>query len=317
MPNLSDFPDEPRYSIKKISELTGIRPVTLRAWERRYTVLTPHRSDNRYRKYSERDLQILRWLKNQVDNGFTISSVAEELHKMAETGDWVDAIPTSPTNQLGKPIKPPQVYANQLYRALIKHDENRASDLLKEVFAGYDLRTVFASVLAPCLVEIGEAWYRGALTITTEHFASAFLRGKLLTLLQAYPSRRNAPLILVGGAPTEQHEIGALMLAVLLRSVGYRVEFLGPDLPLQDLAEYARHEKPGMIILSAVTEPAALELRPMQSLLNKLRPMPIFAYGGRAFDLHPKLRDEVEGTFLGENLDTTTENIADLFASRN
>ena len=76
-------------------------------------------------------------------------------------------------------------FLNPAVQALIKHDENRSSDLLREAHALFDLITVCTKVLIPALREIGEAWYRGEIRVTTEHFASAYLRGKLLSLLQA------------------------------------------------------------------------------------------------------------------------------------
>ncbi len=312
MPILSEISDEPKYTIKTVSARTGIRSVTLRAWERRYEVLNPQRMDNRYRQYSERDIEILRWLKHKVDSGLPISAAASELRRMVKSGEWAEVLPAGITPQAGRAVHPPQYYADQLYRALIKHDETRSGELLQETFTSFDLMTSFSEVLTPCLVEIGEAWYRGAIRITTEHFASALVRGKLLTFLQAYPIRRTAPGVLIGGAPGEQHEIGALMVAVLLRSQGYRVEYLGPDIPLDDLADYARYEKPRMIILSATTEPAALELRSMQALLSRQRPAPVFAYGGRAFNLRPELRGQIPGFFLGETLAGALERAAEL-----
>lgn len=309
MPIISEISDEPKYTIKTVSARTGIRSVTLRAWERRYEVLNPQRMDNRYRQYSERDIEILRWLKSRVDSGVPISAAAKELRQMIKTGEWAEVLPGGIAPQAGRAVYPPQVYADQLYRALIKHDETRSAELLQEVFSSFDLVTAFSEVLTPCLVEIGEAWYHGAIRITTEHFASALVRGKLLTLLQAYPMRRNAPGVLIGGAPGEQHEIGALMLAVLLRGEGYRVEYLGPDIPLDDLADYAKYEKPRMIILTATTETAALELRSMQALLSRQRPAPIFAYGGPAFNLRPELRSQIAGVFLGETIPTAVEQV--------
>lgn len=309
MPTLAEISDEPKYTIKTVSARTGIRSVTLRAWERRYEVLTPQRMDNRYRQYSERDIEILRWLKNRVDSGVPISLAASELRRMVKTGDWAEVLPTGILPAVGRPVQPPKAYADQLYRALIRHDEIRSSELLQEIFSSFNLITAFCDVLTPCLVEIGEAWYRGAIRITTEHFASALLRARLLTLLQAYPLRRSAPKILIGGAPGEQHEIGALMLSVLLRSEGFRVEYLGPDIPLDDLADYAKYEKPQMIILSATTETAALELRSMQALLSRMRPAPAFAYGGRSFNLRAELRHQIPGIFLGETLDEAADRV--------
>ena len=308
---ISDISDDPKFTIKKVSAQTGIRTVTLRAWERRYGVLNPQRAGNRYRLYSERDVAILFWLKSQQDKGLSISAAAAELDKMRESGKWAEAIPVRVATH-GADAKSMQIYTSQLYQALIKHDEVRANEVFQQVQGILNLKALLYSVLTPCLVEIGEGWYRGDLSITTEHFASAFLRGKLLAMLQAALPTRRGPALLIGGAPGEQHEIGALMMAVLLRSQGYPVEFLGPDVPLEDLAEYARHEKPAMVILSATTAPAALELRQMQGLLNRLRPAPIFAYGGRAFNLNHDLPRQINGIFLGESMEEALANIASL-----
>lgn len=265
MSTIKDLPDDPKFTIRAVSEKTGIQPVTLRAWERRHEVLSPHRADNRYRLYSERDIAILRWLKHRIDEGTSISNAVSELRSMTNRNVWPEAIPQAPSQvSSATNSAPPSYYARQLYNTLIRHDEGRAGDLLRDAHARFDLLTVCQEVIIPALREIGDAWYRGDIRVTTEHFASAYLRGKLLSLLQAYPTKRGAPLILIGCAPMEQHELGTLMMAVLLRSEGYRIEYLGPDIPIEDLAEYARYEHPDMIILSATSESSAREMRPMQ-----------------------------------------------------
>lgn len=96
MKTITDFPDDPKYTIKAVAAQTGIRPVTLRAWERRHEVLTPHRSDNRYRLYSDRDVAILRWLKKRIDEGVSISNAISELRSMTRNGVWPEAVPTMP-----------------------------------------------------------------------------------------------------------------------------------------------------------------------------------------------------------------------------
>lgn len=312
MASIIDLPDEPVFTIKKVSSQTGIRPVTLRAWERRHEVLNPHRAGNRYRLYSERDVAILRWLKNRVDEGSSISSAVSELRSMTSNNAWPEAIPQAPVPGKRTASNPPSYYANEIYHALIKHDENRSSELLRDVHGQFDLLTICMEVLVPALRQIGDAWYHGEIRVTTEHFASAYLRGKLLSLLQTYPARRSSPLIMVGCAPMEQHELGSLMLAILLRSEGFRVEFLGPDLPVEDLADYASYEHPAMVILSAISESSAREMRRMQQLLNRARPSPVFGYGGLAFDLHPELRSEIPGTYLGGTLEMAIKTIKGL-----
>ncbi len=100
MTAINDLPDDPKFTIKSVSLQTGIRPVTLRAWERRHDILTPFRAKNRYRLYSERDIATLRWVKNRLDTGMTISSVAIELGKFETDGIWPEVLPMMP--DLGK-----------------------------------------------------------------------------------------------------------------------------------------------------------------------------------------------------------------------
>jgi len=299
---IADFPESPQYTIKDVSVQTGIRPVTLRAWERRYNLLTPHRSDNRYRLYSDRDVAVLRWVKNRVESGISISSAVSELRTLRNTGAWPEAVPSlQPIGARDHP-NPPEFYVRHLIEALIRHEEDAASELLRQAHAIFNLTTICLDVITPCLVEIGEAWHRGEIRITTEHFASTFLRGKLISLLQAYPTRRSAPYVMIGTAPSEQHDIGSLMLAVLLRRDGFRVEYLGPDVPIEDLVDYARYEHPALIILSATSEHSAQELTDVQGKLARLRPAPMFGFGGRAFNQKIALREQIPGIFLGETL---------------
>jgi len=313
---ISEFSEEPKYTIKNVSAQTGILPVTLRAWERRYQVLSPGRSGNRYRLYSERDVAVLRWLKSRVQNGISISFAVDELLHFTKNGTWPEAVPTSLLLGMLQSNTPPAKYARRLYHFLTNYDESGAGQLLREIFANYDLKTITMEIFTPCLVEIGEAWTRGEIKITTEHFASAFIRGKLMSLLQAYPLMRNVPFIVIAGAPTEEHEIGALMMAVLIRSEGFQVEFLGSDIPLDDLIYHARYEKPDMIILTATTRIAALELKRMQEKLNQLRTVPLFGYGGFAFNLEPELIKMVPGIFLGNSMDSALDKIKSLLGGR-
>ena len=309
MATIIDFSDEPKYTIKAVCTQTGIRAVTLRAWERRYEVLNPYRSENHYRLYSERDIAVLRWIKNRVDGGLSISSAVSELKSMNRSGLWPESIPSAPSALPTSPTIPPDQYAGKLLQALLRHNESLAGDLLREANSLFDLATICTAIITPALVEIGEAWYRGEVRVTTEHFASSFIRGKLLSLLQTYPTRRSSPYIMLGAGPTEQHEIGSLMMAVLLRSNGFRVEYLGPDIPLEDLADYASYEHPNMIILTASLEPAAMELAHFKEKLSRLRSVPVFAYAGRVFDQKPDLRKKIPGLYLGKHMDEAVSTI--------
>lgn len=315
--SIENLSDSPKYNIKAVCAQTGIRPVTLRAWERRYQLLNPHRTNSNYRLYSERDLAILRWLKSRVDGGLPISTVASELIEMRRMGLWPEAVPQLklPASASSQQAVAPNAQAKHLYEALVAHDEALAAQIITETYALYDVTTICLEVITPCLVNIGDAWQQGRIRIITEHFASNFLRGRLMALYQAQPTPRAAPRIIIGCAPSELHDIGSLMLALLLRREGFRVEFLGQDVHVDDLLEYARLERPALICLAASTEAASRELRRLHNGLVNMRPRPKFGFGGRIFNLKPNLRETIPGTFLGENLREAVTRIQQVLSS--
>jgi DNA-binding transcriptional MerR regulator len=317
MATIVDFSIEPKYTIKAVAWQTGIRPVTLRAWERRHDVLNPHRSDNHYRLYSERDIAILRWLKYRIDDGVSIRSAVNELHSMTSKSVWPEAVPHAPLQvpDQGSPALPPRQYAKQLSIALTRRNELIAGETLRDVFAQFELSVAFIEILVPVIERINRARYHDEISAADERFSTAYLRSKLISLFQAYPSRSHSPLVLVGCAPMETHELNSLMLAVLLRSEGYRVEYLGPDISIEDLAEYSQDVLPTLVILSASSEFTAREMRRMQSMLQGGRSAPVFAYSGEAFD-QPHLRSEIPGRYLGSSLLETFNTAQDILRSR-
>jgi DNA-binding transcriptional MerR regulator len=299
MPTLADLSDTPKYRIASVCAQTGVQSVTLRAWERRYNLLKPRRTGSNYRLYSERDVALLRWVKQQVDGGAPVSQAATEVQAMRRTGHWPEAAVVLPKRVNAAPAS---TYAAQLYHTLTAHDERGAGKVFDEAYAVFDLAVLCLEVVTPCLVQIGDAWERGTLRIATEHFASGYLRGRLLTLFHSSPLRRNALRILAGSGPGELHDIGSLMFALLLRRDGYQVEFLGPDVQIDDLLAYAREAPPALICLAANAKDTALELSRVNAGLAGLRPRPKFGYGGAAFTADARLQDAVAGVFLGENM---------------
>lgn len=313
MVSIAEYPQDGKYTIKVVSERTGVQSVTLRAWERRYDFLEPERLANNYRLYSERDIQVVRWITHRLDEGLTISNAVREYKGLREKGIWPEALPTvlAPAPSQA-PAFPPERYAAMLYDALTAHDEGKARQTFDAVQSMFDLNTIFFKIFQPCLYRIGDAWYRGEIRIAAEHFASAFVQGILMDLLRAFPVYSNAPSLLVGCAPEEFHEIAPLMLSVLLRREGYQVEFLGPDLPVEDLVFYAGDTAADMVILSAGFEHTAEPLGKMQALLDGLPSRPKLGFGGRYFNENEGARREMNGVFLGLTLEEAIRNVHDL-----
>ena len=316
MTTINDLPDEPKYSVKRISDLTGILPVTLRAWERRYGILKPARDKNQYRLYSDRDLAILRWLIIKKNSGVSISTAAENLKHMIGEDNWPEVIPFAIAQTKTISLVPPQRYAEELFELLIKHDEVDAASLFEDVVSKFDLETLIEKIITPMLNSVGKAWFQGDVMISTEHFASAFILSRLNNLYISLPIVNKGPGILIGGAPTEEHKMGALMMAILMRNRGYRVEFLGANLHLDDLADYAKQKLPALVVLTASTSRAAMELVWAQAKLNTISPAPIFCYAGLAFDCAPGLVKKIPGIYLGRSMVKVFDQISPLLNAK-
>jgi len=266
--------------------------------------------------YSDRDLAILRWLINKKNNGVSISNASANLHEMIKQNNWPEVIPFGIAQAKTVSAVPPQRYADNLFDLLTKHDEVEAARLFEEVISKFDLETLIEKIITPTLISVGKAWVRGEIMISTEHFATAFVLSRLNNLYISLPIVNKGPKILIGGAPGEEHEMGALMMAVLLRNRGYRVEFLGANLHLDDLVDYSQQEKPIMVVLTASTNRVAMELLRAKAKLNTVSPAPIFCYAGFAFDFYPELVQKIPGYYLGNSMVNALDEIKQLLRGK-
>ncbi len=299
---MTEIADKPRYRINAVSKKTGIIPVTLRAWERRYQVLTPNREENTYRLYSDQDIEILRWLKTQVDSGISISQAAAELKDNQAAGITIEPRPDVEKPVLRVDDHGTKLLAGELYTMLVAHNEIGAAAIFEQAAASLPLNELLEKIIIPVLVRVGEEWYLGRILVATEHFASNFLHARLMKIFLKIPLRRGTKRLLVGGAPGEMHELGILMMSILLREAGYQVEFLGPDMPLDDLVDYAAEVNTHMVILSATTREAAEELTRFRHKLERLKKPPLFGFGGGAYAYFPEMIAATPGIFLGKTL---------------
>jgi len=319
MASILDYSDEPRFNINSVAKLTSMQPVTIRAWERRYQLVVPKRAANGYRLYSERDIAILRWAKRGVEQGYPISTVNSQLKDAIKKNDWPEAVLSDKSTVAVHPAR--TINRSELVqnfsKALIRHDERMSSDLFADALGSLKLADLFESILIPALVDIGDRWERGEIGVATEHFASQFIQTKIMAIYQSLPLHPSCPKLIIGCAPDELHEIGPMMLATLLRDAGYKVEYLGPDLPLDDLLIYVREEMPKMLILSATMKASAEDMIRFSEKLSGLKPSVAFGFGGAAFILFPDLQLKINGHYLGPSISESIKKINDLFPLKN
>jgi MerR family transcriptional regulator, light-induced transcriptional regulator len=298
---------KPLYNIKAATEATGLPATTLRAWERRYGALSPGRTSSGYRLYSEHDIAILRWLKARVDAGMSISRAIELLSRERERSrpqaiwwaeEHIDSLPAS---------------RQALLVSLLRFDEARSDEILEQAFAAYGLEGASERIIAPAAVQIGEGWHKGQVSTAAEHFASSYLRRKLESVINAVPRREEGSLIVLGCAPNDWHELGLLLIYLFLLRRGYRVLYLGQNVPLTQFIEEMKRLRPALVMISASTEESVAGLIQIGQAVESMDPpRPLFGFGGASFNRQPELRERVPGFFLGENARQATDNLARL-----
>jgi DNA-binding transcriptional MerR regulator len=308
---LTQFSDIPLYNTKAVAQETGVPADTFRAWERRYGVPQPHRTDGGHRLYSERDIATIRWLRDRTAEGLTISQAIALMSNGNDANlDWLStAVDTEPHSW--------ERLNSQLFNALYDYDERRAERVVGEAFALYPLDDVFFKLIQPTMIEVGEQWHQGKITVTVEHFATQFVRRKLSSIFNTYTITEGRGVLLLGCAPSEQHDLGVLLLGVLLVRHGWQVIYLGPQVPLKDLLDTIQRIQPDMVCLSASTIETALELVDVGRVVTKLAPpCPYFGFGGRAFNMNPALAQKVPGIYLGDGAQEALDAIAETLGNQ-
>lgn len=241
---------EPRYRIGTLSKLTGVTTHAIRIWERRYGALSPKRTAGGARLYDDDDVRRLRMIKKLLDRGYTISAVAT-----LDASSLARLLPAPSTSIEGLAAPEPNQRArhliDELLGAVAELDLEKAGRTLMQATNAFSPHDLVTSVLAPTLAELGARWESGDICIASEHAASAMLRTQLGMLLAAQPVNGVAPVVCTTPAG-EQHELGALLAAVVIAMHGRRAVYLGANLPAEQIVQAARLAKAGSVALSLV-----------------------------------------------------------------
>ncbi len=308
--------DTPIYNLKAVVQETGLKPDTLRAWERRYGLPDPNRTEGGHRLYSQNDINMLKWLIARQDEGMSISRAVELWRRMQqEQGELLSS--TVAPAILTPPVHLPDINNVNGHGAILSelHDawvascmsfnEQQAEHVLAQAFALFPIETVCLEIIQRGLATIGEGWYKGKVTVQQEHFASALSMRRLETLLTATPAPTRVGRILIGCPPEEVHVFVPLLLSLLLRRKGWDILFLGANIPSQDMILTIQTAKPTLVILTAQQLYTAATLHEVAQLLARER-IPL-AFGGKIFaDILP-LRHRIPGYYLGDRLELVTQ----------
>jgi MerR family transcriptional regulator, light-induced transcriptional regulator len=233
-----------RYRIKAVSRMLGVRPELLRMWEKRYHLFKPQRAGNRYREFDDEDVQLLRYICQQIDQGRAIGELAAEGREAL--------LRQSAASDAHTPVVQPDhaMLIDTLLEAAQHLDKRRLEAKLAEGAALYSFATLLTAVVTPWMHRLGELWATGQLSMASEHLATVVLIQRLLTMLQATVPVAPAPVLLCACPAGERHELGLLTFAYTMQQAGWHVCYLGADLPLSELQYACQYLQPALVALS-------------------------------------------------------------------
>lgn len=259
------------FPIRVLEELTGVPATTLRAWERRYGLLHPKRSPSGHRLYNQQDVtrvrEVLQWLRAKVP----IREAAKRVK---------NAIKPSEVHEFQGPWND---FTERLLQAIENFHDSKIDAIYNECISLYPMDLVASMLIEPILQTLGERWATRPAGIAEEHFFAAYLRNKLGTRLHHESQRPRGRRLLVSGLPGDAHEIGLLMFALAALGRGYRVLYLGPDLPFAQIAQVQkRTEIAGVVVTGILDRPLSSAIAEELVQLVRDCPAPILVGGNFA-----------------------------------
>jgi MerR family transcriptional regulator, light-induced transcriptional regulator len=224
--------------IGELSRRVGVSPELLRAWERRYGLLRPTRSQGGFRLYSTTDEQRVRRMLALQQQGLSPAVAAQTVADEADTADTADVAADALRQALAE--------------ALDRFDEAAANRAFDRALGTLSLDTLLREIVLDYLTDLGERWSAGQATVAQEHFATNVLRGRLLGLARDW-GQGGGPLTVLACPPGELHDLGLICFGLALRARGWRIAFLGTDTPIDTLTQTADNLHPELVVLTTTT----------------------------------------------------------------
>ncbi len=270
------------YSIKQASIRSGVSVPLIRAWERRYGVVSPQRTPSGYRLYDDQAIATLVRVRELTETGWT----ASEASRAVLAGE----VAIGPTPAVGlAPLSDEAAHARQAALVASFVDAAAVMDIaatgaaLDEIFAHGSFEAIVDDLLMPALIALGDAWADGQIDVAAEHAASAAVHRRLSALYDAAASMTE-PLVVVGLPPGSRHELGALAFAVALRRRGVGVLYLGPDVPVNSWVHVIARNRGRVTIMSVVQTVDRAPALEVAEALREIGDSPVLAVGGSSSD---------------------------------
>ena len=276
------------YTIKQAAARTGLAIPTIRAWERRYGVVSPARTPAGYRLYDDAAIERLAAMRHLVEtDGWRPSQAAVQV--VAPGVDLPSLASRSRASGqdggVGGRVRPAPIGdgAVAAFAAAARDvDVERLEQILDEAFAAQRFELAMDTVVFPGLRAIGAAWADGGLDVGAEHAASETVRRRLARYFDAAQGPATAPRVLIGMPPGGRHELGVFAFAVACRRASVGVAYLGMDVPLESWLGLTLETAIVAVVLGTVTSDDAIEVARVADALGTMDGSPVCFVGGPA-----------------------------------
>jgi DNA-binding transcriptional MerR regulator len=262
------------YTIKQAALRSGVNVSLLRAWERRYGIVSPARTDSGYRLYDDDAIKRLRAMRALVDAGWSARQAAERV----ASGDLAElAAERMPASGEA------DATTDDFVGAAARIDAAAIERALDDMFATGSFERVVEDRLYPALHALGDAWARGVVEVAGEHAASAAALRRLGVAFEAAgrgPFTASAPM-LVGLPPGTRHEAAALAFATAARRAGLAVVYLGADVPVGSWISAVDRTGARAVALGVVMEQDVTAASEVIRALRDAHPHLVIGIGGR------------------------------------
>ncbi|MCW8813736.1 MAG: MerR family transcriptional regulator [Chlorobium sp.] len=286
-----------KYPIKVVSQMTGLSVHVIRAWEKRYNVVEPDRSDTNRRMYSEEDIEKLKLLNNAVHLGHNIGGIAnlsvrelKDILKKEEPGSSsIDKIMvTADTDKCVQEILADSIISIRSY------DAKKLESILLNASAKLTQPVLIEELIVPLVYKVGELWHDGEIRVANEHLASSVIRSFLFNLLESHSISDSSPVMVSATPRGQEHELGALIAGVVAASSGWKVIYLGASLPAEEISSVVSYLNARVVALSIIYPNDDPHLKQELKKLHQLLPAGVsMIAGGRAANGYYDVLDEI------------------------
>ena len=287
-----------KYPIKVVSQMTGLSEFVIRAWEKRYDAVVPSRTESNRRLYSEEDIEKLRLLNEAVQKGHNIGGIAnlsiQDLRLILEKEN--KATQKVVSKEIDQDVNS---LLSGCIEAVKAYDGKELETILLKASSKFSQPVLIENLITPLVYKIGELWHEGIIRIANEHLATAVIRSFLANLIEQNKASENAPLLISATPRGQDHELGAMIVGVAAAPLGWKVIYLGPNLPVEEIAAVADSLEAKVIALSIVYPGDDQQLKlDLQNLKRILPQNTSVIIGGRASADYLDIIDEIGATHI-------------------